>query len=104
MNNSNSYGTPNSNPWLEAKRFNDGEIALVVMRQSPLFSRHLPRFSYHVGRANGEHISPHIPMFTKVTPQGININFPSKRILDLLYEAEAWVQNELEEAHQKSRG
>jgi hypothetical protein len=88
--------TTNPNQWEERKRFSDGDIALVVMRQEPPpGTNHLPRFSYRIGRANGEHISPHIPVFARPDGKKVNITFPSPRIDKLIRDAEEWIREEL---------
>jgi hypothetical protein len=86
----------NPNPWEEVRRFNDGDIACVVMRQDPSIASHLPRYSYRFGRANGEHISPHIPIFARPNGKHIAVTFPGKRIEELIGEAELWIASELD--------
>jgi hypothetical protein len=84
--------------WEVVNRFNDGDISILVMRQEAAHASHLPRFSFRIGRANGEHISPHIPVFAKLVSSRIESTFPVGRIIALMGQAETWIQSQLVES------
>lgn len=95
---------PNTNPWVEVRRFDDGDLTLVVMKQTPMNRNHLPRFSFHVGRANGDHVSPHIPVFARLSNDALSVNYPNKRIEELMGEAREFIDKELQSALHSTNG
>src|ERR1700679_2128641 len=89
----------NTKPWETVRKFNDGELAIFVMKQESITEGFLPRYSYRIGRTNGDVLTPHIPVYAKGNKRGVEVTYPSNRLKELMFEAEEWIDKELQIAH-----